>query len=287
MADNTDEEHFDSPTYTQSEKPPDEITPTFDKGTINSTHETENMEVHHHPELHHKPKKWKEYLLEFLMIFLAVTMGFISENVREHFVETKIAHQNLEAYRNDLLQNKIQLIEMDSFFSNSLPMYDSIVSIFYEKNENKELSVLSRLLLAGQTNVVITINTPTYEQLISSGSMRYIDNRELKDSIANYQGKINLLINYNDRILTTLNNQLGEIGKIEDMHDFWNRNKSNSGYGYTPKMQPFSLSQEQRNFIIEYNKIFTVQAIWVSIYMKDLLTSNASLIYLIDKELNL
>lgn len=47
------------------------------------------MEVHHHPDLHHKPKKRKEYFLEFLMIFLAVTMGFIAENVREHFAEEK------------------------------------------------------------------------------------------------------------------------------------------------------------------------------------------------------
>jgi hypothetical protein len=36
-----------------------------------------DMEVHHHPDLHHKPKKWKEYFLEFLMIFLAVTLGFL------------------------------------------------------------------------------------------------------------------------------------------------------------------------------------------------------------------
>src|ERR1700722_5046032 len=43
------------------------------------------MEVHHHPDLHHKPKKFKEYLLEFLMIFLAVTMGFLAESLREHF----------------------------------------------------------------------------------------------------------------------------------------------------------------------------------------------------------
>jgi len=43
------------------------------------------MEVHHHPELPHgKKKRFKEYVLEFLMIFLAVTMGFIAENVREH-----------------------------------------------------------------------------------------------------------------------------------------------------------------------------------------------------------
>jgi len=38
------------------------------------------MEVHH-PHLHHKPKKWKEYFLEFSMIFIAVTPGFLAENI--------------------------------------------------------------------------------------------------------------------------------------------------------------------------------------------------------------
>src|ERR1700760_1094117 len=42
------------------------------------------MEVHHHPQLEHKPKPWKEYLLEGLMIFVAVTMGFFAESLREH-----------------------------------------------------------------------------------------------------------------------------------------------------------------------------------------------------------
>jgi len=40
------------------------------------------MEVHHHRDLHHKKKNVKEYFLEFLMIFLAVTMAFIGENMR-------------------------------------------------------------------------------------------------------------------------------------------------------------------------------------------------------------
>ncbi len=34
------------------------------------------MEVHHHP--HVEKKSFKEYFLEGLMIFLAVTMGFIA-----------------------------------------------------------------------------------------------------------------------------------------------------------------------------------------------------------------
>lgn len=42
------------------------------------------MEVHKHP--HHvlQKKKWPEYLLEFLMIFFAVFLGFFAESIREH-----------------------------------------------------------------------------------------------------------------------------------------------------------------------------------------------------------
>lgn len=286
MADNINDDTLNNPTNTQSENPSDDIAPVNNTETIIQNEETENMEVHHHPDLHHKPKKWKEYFLEFLMIFLAVTMGFIAENIREHFSEAKIAHQNLEAYRNDLLQNQKQLTMLDSVFTIRLSTYDSIVSIFYEKKENIELSVLSRLLLDGQRNTVVTVNTPTYQQLISSGNMRYIENSDLKDSIANYQNKLNLLFNYNDRLITTLNNQLGDVAKIEDMHDFWNRKKNYTGYNYTPDMQPFSLTPEQRNFIIGYNKVFSIQAIYVSRNIQSILKSNALLVELIDKELD-
>jgi hypothetical protein len=241
------------------------------------------MEVHHHPQV--EKKKFKEYLLEFLMIFLAVTLGFIAENIREHFTETRSAHQYLEAYRNDLLQNQ-KVMQMELGYSKiQLPVYDSIIAIFYEKKENEQLHLLSRLLLQGQVNRVISINMPTYQQLISSGSMRYIDNTDLKDSMSNYQETIDRLINYNDRLVTTLNNQMIEIFKIEDVHDFWNRNKSAVGYGYTPEIKPFTLQEQDRKSIIGYNRLFSVQSLWISIFMKRLLNSNIALVKLIDKEL--
>jgi hypothetical protein len=243
------------------------------------------MEVHHHPHLPHgEKKKFKEYFLEFLMIFLAVTLGFIAENIREHITETKSAHQYLESFRNDLLQNQIQIKKYDSLYTNELPVYDSIVSIFYEKTENKNLPLLSRLLLHGQVNFIITIDTPTYQQLISSGSMRYLKNAALKESMAHYEDEINSLIDYNDRIISTLDNQLEDVSKLEDMHDFWNSHKN--FVGYTPDMQPFNLTMKDRNFIIEYNKLFSVQAISDSKILKALLRSNYALVKLINKELN-
>ncbi len=43
------------------------------------------MEVHHHPNV--EKKGFKEYILEGLMIFLAVTLGFFAESIREKIAD--------------------------------------------------------------------------------------------------------------------------------------------------------------------------------------------------------
>ena len=58
------------------------------------------MEVHHHPEV--EKKGFKEYLLEGLMIFVAVMMGFIAENVREGITEREHVKQLTSQLVNDL-----------------------------------------------------------------------------------------------------------------------------------------------------------------------------------------
>ncbi len=243
------------------------------------------MDVHHHP--HVEKKRFKEYFFEFLMIFLAVTMGFIAENIREHFSETKTAHHYLESYRNDLLQNQKYFKSYDSLFTSSQPLYDSIISILYEKKENIELPALSRLLYIGQRNIIITINTSTYQQMVSSGSMRYLHNQKLIDSIAKYNDMVTHLINYNDRIVTTEDNNFGEAGKLIDIHDFWNNKKMKDGdqYSYQPDMQPLSLAGEERRFLITYYKIYAVQAFANPFALKRLYAANESLIKMINKEL--
>lgn len=77
---------------------------------------TDKMEVHHHPQLDHKPKPWKEYLLEGFMIFLAVMMGFIAENIRvaidNHEHVKQLTSQLVHDLKADTAQlNKIALAE--------------------------------------------------------------------------------------------------------------------------------------------------------------------------------
>jgi len=63
---------------------------------------TADMEVHHHPDLHHKRKKAKEYFLEFFMIFLAVTLGFFAESLRESISDSNKEHEYMQSLLNDM-----------------------------------------------------------------------------------------------------------------------------------------------------------------------------------------
>ena len=67
------------------------------------------MEVHHHPDVHHQKKNFKEYFLEFLMIFLAVTMGFFAESIREHIVDKDREKKYISSFLADLQNDQHDL----------------------------------------------------------------------------------------------------------------------------------------------------------------------------------
>jgi hypothetical protein len=70
------------------------------------------MEVHHHPQLDHKPKPWKEYILEGLMIFLAVTMGFFAESLREHIANNEKEKQIIASLVRDIKKDTTKLNDL-------------------------------------------------------------------------------------------------------------------------------------------------------------------------------
>jgi hypothetical protein len=90
--------------------------------------EIETMEVHHHPEV--EKKSFKEYVLEGLMIFLAVMMGFIAENVRENITNDEHVKQLTMQLVGDLKNDTANLQE----------------NIIYERTLNKREDSLFTLL---------------------------------------------------------------------------------------------------------------------------------------------
>jgi hypothetical protein len=193
MPENIDEEHLDSPANNQSENPPEEIIPTNDTETINPNQETENMEVHHHPDQHHKPKKWKEYFLEFLMIFLAVTMGFFAENIRENYVEHKSAREYASLLIEDLATDTVELNRAAHVQNLIITAGDSLGNLL---SSDPKLIVGGKLYYYEYVSSVrwnFISRDATLQQLKSSGALRYLGDTSLIRKIMNYEESVQII----------------------------------------------------------------------------------------------
>jgi hypothetical protein len=200
MADNTDEEHLDIPSNTQSENSADEIIPTTDTETINLNQEIENMEVHKHPHHVTHKKKWGEYLLEFFMLFLAVFLGFLAENQREHTAEHERAKQYAISLIKDLENDTSHLQEVIRMNKIILTSFDSISSIIHRGITNNKVtgSFYFYCQIAINSSTVVW-NDASLIQITQSGSLRYFTNPEVVNKISNYFSKANYV-----RVLNTI-----------------------------------------------------------------------------------
>ena len=184
MADNSDKEYLDDHPNTRSEIASEEI-------ILNK--ESENMEAHHPHYVTHK-KKWGEYLLEFFMLFLAVFLGFLAENIRE----TKVEHERENEYAKALY---------DEFYADSASFTKKInARLDKEKDceylnsyiKDSSLTNLAKEFYPAYTTVFYLINSYTFEpkdgvlnQLKSSGSLRYFKNVALQKLFGDISVAIN------------------------------------------------------------------------------------------------
>ncbi|MBM3914703.1 MAG: hypothetical protein FJ348_01510 [Sphingomonadales bacterium] len=148
------------------------------------------MEVHHPHHPTHK-KNWKEYIVEFLMLFAAVTLGFFAENIREHQIIDNHKNQNLIAMVNDLQQDSIEIKKRISEYSKAVKQFEKIkdLSLAYHQKqitENELIDAVVSEYLNTKWSISLFINNASYKNTISAGSLGYIQNNETKQLIAQY-----------------------------------------------------------------------------------------------------
>jgi hypothetical protein len=244
------------------------------------------MEVHHHPNV--EKKNFKEYFLEFLMIFLAVTMGFFAESIREHLAEKTNTKEYLETYRDELTQQQTLLTQYKNIYQKKVVVCDSVKNIFFYGEENTKLNVLERLNIFAITQVEIPFNTSSYDQMVNAGALRYINNIALRDSMAYYKGQIETLKNYNTRILSAILSQQTEIVKLMDYHDMITTDTSRSynAVPHIPVIKPFAaLSVEQRNSLVAFYEVYIVQAQSNLRRIRMLYVTNQNLLDMVNEQL--
>jgi hypothetical protein len=153
------------------------------------------MEVHAHT--HTARKKWTHYFWEFLMLFLAVSLGFYAENTREGILHKKEVKSQLNSMLSDL-QSDITLFDsVTDRNSYGAKMADSLIEMLHADITNtKEIYFAARTVTANLGYYYT--NTKSFDQLKSAGLLRYIKNKELLDSIGAYYVSFQWLANQID-----------------------------------------------------------------------------------------
>lgn len=177
MADNQNEKQADGNEAVQRGNDANEVNSPAGPDEVHVIKESENMEVHHYPQLHHKPKPWKEYLLEFIMIFLAVTMGFFAENIREGFVNKEKEKKYIKNLIRDLKQQKIYLDTTITVNEQRIIALDTFVKIRYLDFKKKDNAGLFFTLFGNAQMYDIRlfrVNEITLSQIKSTGALSII-----------------------------------------------------------------------------------------------------------------
>jgi len=161
------------------------------------------MEVHHHS---HQPKNWKEYITEFIMLFAAVTLGFLAENIREHQIIEKHKVQNLTAMIDDLKQDSVEIEKRIKEYSSTLVQFELLkdVSLAYGQNKMSEKTYIDSVVniyLEAKYGIALFINNASYKNTISSGNLSYIKSNKTKMLIAQYYEALYGKLLVNNKIL--------------------------------------------------------------------------------------
>ena len=143
------------------------------------------MEVHHHS--HTERKKWAHYFWEFFMLFLAVTLGFLVENQREHYIEHKREVEYIRTMVEDLKEDTgsfNQLIKINLIANEKI---DTLIALLKGKEKNtfaRKIYYMARTIPLSDADLVL--QNKTFEQLKGSGGLRLIRNTQTQNKIGAY-----------------------------------------------------------------------------------------------------
>jgi hypothetical protein len=245
------------------------------------------MEVHHHPNV--EKKKFKEYFLEFLMIFLAVTMGFFAENIREYISDREKERSDIRSLAKDLNADSVAVeSSLQSIHRVKMKM-DSLMELIKSRKYNEQQQMLYRLAYQTRGFQQFQYSNVTFEQMKSSGSLGLIRNEAIRNELVNYNNFIIIGIKeLETRMFETEKNQADWQSNILD-DSFYPRVDSIiyqhalSTNFYKSENHTFVINESQQaqflklyNLLFERNVIFSYYQLELGILQKQnkrLLTS--------------
>lgn len=237
------------------------------------------MEVHHHEHSHEK-KNWKAYVWEFLMLFLAVFCGFLAEYQLEHVIEHQREKEYIKSFIEDVKRDTAELKEVIATIDKKIQYRDSLLEELSKPevltNSNRAYQFLNYSFHFPD----FIYNDRTIQQLKNSGGMRLIRNKQVSDSIMEYDSYVRTLFVHQQQMNVIALNMVAPVDKL-----FQKRLLENKDGNIATQPVPLlntsrSAVEEFYNYMLDQKKGFVL----LRLVELDLVQKGASIISFVQKE---
>lgn len=246
------------------------------------------MEIHHHPRHSGKPLNFKEYLFEFLVIFIAIAGSFFAENLREHYIDKHKEKEYMISLLLDLKAESLRLADAIDQDNSQIKGLDSLLDVMNNKlvgNEKNRFHYFN-FKYAYSYNAFIPV-AGTLNYLMNTEGLNLIKDLAVLDGIVIYSNGINSIHNQGELLETRYQKILDQQKDIIDIQTVMKLKHESSILEI--KEYPDLLATDKKTINAYYFTITSFRGVIIgySQRLNDLMEQNTFLFQLIQNEYNL
>lgn len=179
-----------------------------------------------------KKRSWKGYFLEFIMLFLAVSLGFMADNFREKTSERNKEKEYIQSMIEDVEEDRANIKEVININTQRIKSLDSLlIKCFDFGGTEKEMLELNQHFVPVLIHPeFLTPAELTMQQLKNAGGMRLIKSKNSINEIIRYDTKLKKIANQQLYYENYQNKAIERGTKIFNIHKllFTIRNPNNN-----------------------------------------------------------
>jgi hypothetical protein len=241
-----------------------------------SEQKSNNMEEYHSHTMHQK-RRLKDYLFEFIMLFIAITCGFFADNLRDNMLERRKEKEYVVGLIGDIKEDTTSIRNFLSGNKRQILGLNSLITLL----EKPILTIQYKMFIELTAKYLNNYNgfTPrdqTMIQLKNSSELRIFKDNSVSNKIVNYYSTID----YYHELNVKMNYRY-----IEDTYKL-----ELQFLDFNPKRDNMRLNASDINKLKElYNRSLGLKSAigWDNHWLGEVYDQGASLLEYLEKEYNL
>ena len=144
-----------------------------------------------------KKRSWNSYLLEFFMLFFAVSLGFMADNLRDKASENRQELEYIESMIEDVEEDRANISRVININNQKILRLDTLSNMCfkYSGSEDDKLTINKFFVEAIVHPEFFTSTELTMQQLKNAGGMRFIKKKKAINEIIRYDTKLKEIAN--------------------------------------------------------------------------------------------